>query len=121
MDRFRRTLLDVRTEDPEIVASVHARCELPWKNFCHTIRNGRYYKCSPAPFLEDRLMRLGIVYEHGEADGVSIANSGDLLAKLEAYLSASAPLKACEWCLGSSGPQLPHRQLSRGERAAPRK
>jgi hypothetical protein len=112
MTSFRHTLLTAPITDGELVRAVFRACELPKVDFCHTVRNGRYYKCSPSPFAEDRLARLGVSYSGADADGVEIHNNPSLLEDLVAYFSADEPLPACAYCLGSSGRWLPHKQLN---------
>jgi hypothetical protein len=112
MDEFRHTILVTPIEDASVVRAIFRACELPGINYCHTLRNGYYYKCSPAPFAKDRISRLGTSYSDTQQDGVAIHDNPRLLDELVAYLSADDPLPACNYCLGSSGKWFPHRQLT---------
>jgi hypothetical protein len=80
---------------------------------CHAVYEGRYYKCAQAPFLEYRLSLLGIDVENKHVDGVPLHDNPNLRAQLEEYLADTRPLLACDYCLGTSGPQRPHRGLNK--------
>jgi len=110
MNEFRHTLLYKEIDSGEAVRAVFHSCELPWLNYCHTLRNGRYFKCSPAPFAADRLHLVGIDYRDTLSDGVAIHNNPDLIGSLLAYLSSKEHLPACRFCLGSSGRWFAHTQ-----------
>jgi organic radical activating enzyme len=112
---FRETLLNTPHRRPETVERVFARCGMAHAWSCHTIHEGYYYKCSPAPFLEARLAAAGIGVRNREQDGVRIHGNPDLRDELQRYLACERPLQACAYCLGSSGRRLPHHQLDRGE------
>jgi hypothetical protein len=116
---FRQTLLNSEITDPTLVERIHAECNLTHRWSCHAVYEGRYYRCSPGPFLRQRLERAGVQLALGaeDEDGVSLHGRRDLRAALEAYLAADRPLAACAWCLGTSGRAEPHRQLSAAERS----
>ena len=46
-------------------------------------------------------------------DGIPIHGNPHLGAEIEARVKSKEPLKACTYCLGSSGPMIPHRQMNR--------
>lgn len=110
-DRFHRTLLNARNEDQEIVRAIYRACKLTGKWSCHAVHEGRYYKCSPAPFMSPRLARLGIALDDA-GDGIPL-HAPDLRGRLERYLEDTHPLASCSFCLGTSGPAEEHHLLNR--------
>lgn len=115
MDRFHRTLVNRRIKDEAFVQRIAVTCQLPVVNWCHTVRKGRYYRCSPSPYAKDRLALCGIDYDGADQDGVSLHGNPELFQQLRRYVESREPLPACHYCLGSSGPLVAHRQLSRNE------
>jgi len=111
---FRHTLLDTINRDSALVQKIYRTCGLAHVFACHTIHNGRYYKCSPAPFLQDRLDAGGEALR----DGVALHDNQSLRQELVDYLACPHPLNACRYCLGTAGKTKRHRQLA--SVAAPR-
>ena len=116
MPAFRHTLLNGRNGDQQLVERIYAKCALRSLNWCHTVRAGRYYKCSPAPFVFSRPMLDDATEEL--QDSVQLHDNPNLENDLRLYIDNSRPLKACSYCLGSSGVRLAHRQMTRREIAA---
>jgi hypothetical protein len=110
-DRFYRTLLNERIEDPGLVRSIYRSCKMTGKWSCHAVYEGRYYKCSPAPFMRPRLARLGIALD-SVGDGIPL-DAPDLRARLARYLEDDRPLASCAFCLGTSGPLEEHQLLNK--------
>src|SRR5204863_5734831 len=79
---------------------------------CNTVHDGRFYKCAPAPFMGARLALQGIDFDNRQ-DGIALHDNPTLAKDIARYLNASAPLAACSYCLGTSGPLVPHHQLDR--------
>lgn len=63
---------------------------------CHTLHNGKYYKC----FVP--------IVNKIEEDGVPIEET----AIREYIENTTTPLKSCYSCFGTSGPRIPHRQVT---------
>src|SRR5262249_8386049 len=80
---------------------------------CHTLHKGRYFKCSPSPFIPDWLCRLGIDSPEWFGDSVAVRDNPQLRAQLGAYLATEEPLKACEYCLGGVGKSTPSRKMNK--------
>ena len=114
---FRRTVLDRRSDDDRAVRRIYESCKIAHRWSCHAVHRGRFYKCSPAPFLEERFGRDGASQSKSWSDGLDLHRTPDLRVALERYLQRGTPLEACRHCLGTSGAELPHRQLSRAELA----
>lgn len=113
MDSFRHTLLNRKIEDDRVVERIYRNCDMPEVDYCHTLRAGRYFKCSPAPFAADRLAKARINYTEKALDGVAVHDNPTLVRDLRDYLSSDHPLSACSYCLGTSGKWFEHRQLNR--------
>ncbi len=68
---------------------------------------------SMAPVMSSWLGLHGIAYASPPSDGVDLHDNPTLGHDLERYLGSTSPLAACDYCLGSSGAAVPHRQLDR--------
>jgi hypothetical protein len=112
MDEFRLTVLNHRIDDSRLVEDIYRRCAIAHVWACHTLHNGNYYKCSPAPFMRARLARLGIAFDESPNESVSVYGDPEVVEEhLTRYLADPMPLAACSYCLGDQGPAFPHRQL----------
>ena len=109
--KFRQTLINGRHQRPETVQQIYRHCGLAHTWSCHTIYEGFYYKCPPAPFLEPRLARRGVLVKNRIEDGVPLHDNPRLREQLAAYLASTTPLGACFYCLGTSGREFRHYQL----------
>jgi len=112
---FRSATVNKRHRDAALVRQIFRQCELAHARSCHTIDQGYYFKCSPAPFLAARLALDNQSVKNRDRDAVKIHDNPNLREDLEAYLRDEEPLEACYYCLGSSGRRFPHRQMLRGE------
>jgi organic radical activating enzyme len=112
-DTFQTTTINSRHQDAALVRRIFTRCALAHAWSCHTVHEGYYFKCPPAPFLTARLALRGDLVLNRDLDGVRIHGNPRLREELEAYLRDEEPLEACYYCLGSSGRSFAHRQLSR--------
>ena len=113
--KFRRTLINSPHERRDVIRKIYRHCDLAHTWSCHTIHEGYYYKCPPAPFLEPRLAQNGVFLQNRAKDGVPIHGNPHLREELIAYLRKDEPLDACSYCLGSSGKKFHHYQLDRTE------
>lgn len=118
VDQFSLTLLNTPIDDPALVGQVFRRCKLAHDWSCHAFYEGRYYKCAQAPWHRDRQAMLGRTDDNREADGVALHGQPDVREALERYLASDTPLAACNQCLGTSGPPVPHRVLDAGGKKA---
>ncbi|MDX2091779.1 MAG: radical SAM protein [Kofleriaceae bacterium] len=110
-NEFSKMLVNNRIEDPRLVRAIYKGCYAATN--CHTLYDGRYYKCSRAHTLQSRMAKIGKVVENRAVDGIAIHGNPNLRAELEAYLRDDRPLKACEYCLGSFGRTENHVQLTK--------
>lgn len=99
--------------DGRLIQFIYRTCSQPLANSCHTIRNGRYFKCVQSAFAESRLAAYGVVFNNQAVDGVQILGNPCLRHDLQVYLANDAPLMACSYCLGDIGRRYPYRQLQR--------
>lgn len=110
---FKKTLLNNKIEDPILVDAIYKNCGQIYKWGCHSVHEGRYYFCGPAPYLEQRMAKRGEHVENKIADSVQIQDNPHLRRDLEAYLNREEPLIACAYCLGDNGINFPHHQLNK--------
>lgn len=109
---FRQTLLNERIEDGDLVASIYRDCKEKGEWSCHILRRGKFYKCPIAAVTAERLRMLGIEFHERPGDAVQVAGNPNLREDLRRYLAEERPLAACAYCLGTSGPSVPHRQMN---------
>ena len=108
---FSQTLVGKRIEDPKLVRAIYRACHTATE--CHTVHEGRFYKCPMAPIMASWLGLHGMPFASPPGDGVALHDNPALRRDLAAYLDDPKPLAACSYCLGSSGQAVPHRQLDR--------
>lgn len=109
---FRQMLVNDRIENDQAVDAVFRSCFSAVN--CHTVYEGKYYRCSRSNSLSKRMSLAGRnVNEPREY--VDLFESRDLAADLRRYLGESTPLEACRYCLGNIGRRVPARQLTKAE------
>jgi len=113
---FGQTLLGKRIDDRRLVQAIYRSCRTATE--CHTVHEGRFYKCPMAAIMGAWLALRKIAFESPAGDGVLLHGNPTLRTDLERYLGDRVPLAACAYCLGSSGEAVPHRQLDRAGCAA---
>jgi organic radical activating enzyme len=108
---FDQTLIGKRIDDHRLVKAIYRACHTATE--CHTVHGGRFYKCPMATLMSSWLALHGTRFESPATDGVALHGNPALQHDLERYLGSAAPLAACSYCLGSSGPAVTHRQLDK--------
>ncbi len=103
---FDITESDSEITDQQMRETIFTNCFMG--QICNTVRDGRYYRCPPSVFIEERLKLRGVDFKNKDQDSVQIRNNINLLGELNALLSQSEPLEACKFCLGSLGKKVPH-------------
>lgn len=111
--QFRQTLLNERIENDQLVASIYRDCKEKGEWSCHILRYGKFYKCPIAAVTGERLRMLGVEFHEHPGDAVQVAGNPNLREDLRRYLADERPLAACAYCLGTSGPSVPHHQMNR--------
>lgn len=120
-NEFQLSLINRRIDDDAVVAEVFSQCAYAHVWSCHTIYEGRYFKCSPAPFVPARLALQHQTLPNAEGDSVDLHAPADrdaLRAALDQYLASKQPLAACHHCLGHLGRDEASRQLNKAGLAA---
>ena len=110
---FNRTCINNPVEDKDLVRRIFGQCKMANEYSCFAIYEGMFFRCSVAPFTQKRLQLAGIEFPGNEVDGIPIHGNPHLREEIEARLKSKEPLAACTYCLGSSGPMIPHRQMNR--------
>ena len=106
---FNQMLLNDRIGDEQLVRAIYKGCFSAAN--CHTVYEGRYYKCSRAHLLEERMALIGKQVHNRTDDGIDLHQDGELGAALDSYLRSNRYLEACFYCLGGHGRSFPHVQL----------
>ncbi len=111
IDHFSMKLLHSENRDPDLIRTVYSTCTN--RASCHTLHNGRYFKCSSSPFIPDWLRRVGSGSPDFSGGSVPVRNNPDLRRQLEQYLRNEQPLIACSYCLGCAGRTTASRQMNK--------
>ncbi|ACY13849.1 radical SAM protein [Haliangium ochraceum] len=104
---FKHMLVNDAIDDPRLIRTIFKSCYAAVN--CHTVFEGRYFKCSRAHLMSEILAMAGVEFEN-PADGVDL-HAPRLRERLQHYLRDDAPLRACEHCLGSHGRPFAASQL----------
>jgi uncharacterized radical SAM superfamily Fe-S cluster-containing enzyme len=105
VDQFNEIFVDDAIEDQERIKEIYDDCWM--RHRCLIIRNGRFYKCTRAAYMDEFLQIKGKPAAVGHSsysaeDGLTL-NDPDFRSKALAYLNTDKPLHSCEYCLGVSG------------------
>lgn len=71
-----------------------------WKNDCHSVHFGKYYRCPQSIFFHKHFTDLV-----PEEDGLLLADLTE--EKLTSFLERTAPLTSCSHCTGGHGETVP--------------
>lgn len=118
VEHFSQVAHDVRREDVAEVEATWRNCWL--RHRCLVARDGRFYICTRAAYLEELHQQVALVQPFADArtrrldDSVAL-DDPELQAKLLALLNRDLPLHSCQFCLGGDGPREAHAQLSRAD------
>jgi hypothetical protein len=110
---FNRSYINNPIEDEHLVRRIFSQCKMANEYSCFAIYEGMFFRCSVAPFAQARLRMSGIDFPGPEVDGIPIHGNPRLGEEIAARVASKEPMKACTYCLGSSGPMVPHRQVNR--------
>jgi organic radical activating enzyme len=114
--RFSMSVVGQKNQDMEQVDNIFQTCTVAWSQRCYAIQDGYIYRCSRAPFLGYRLFQEGKVErDFHKEDGLLLVDSIDFGQRAKAYFESTKPLKSCEFCLGSVGKRVEHRQIAKPE------
>jgi organic radical activating enzyme len=110
---FRDTIMDYPTKDERLTNKIYKTCTIRF--FCNTFRNGYYYPCSVAAFIDSYLERLGYKTNFALKDGLKLERKIDLSDSIYNHIHNKQPLNACSFCLGNVGKVIEQRQLTSAE------
>lgn len=110
-DKFERIRLE-QPQSEDQARKVFSRCWL--RRRCHLLRGGQFYTCT-LPIHFDSYYQGQPPY--AEIDGFRLHSGTGAAEELQQYLQRSHPLHSCLRCLGGTGPEFPHRQLTAQELA----
>ena len=110
---FMEATIDTRIEDADTVQHIFSTCGEAHEWSCHLLYRSRIYRCSRVHTLDRYLSRLGVEHENfTDQDGLTVDGRASLFTELKNYLKSPEPLKACSFCLGTSGAMVEHSQLT---------
>jgi len=89
-----------------LVNEIYNRCY--YKFYTHTLYEGNLYKC--APCVNSAIPKT--FRSQNSEDGIQIHGGPSMYQELLNYLSDPMPLSACHYCLGSSGSEVAHEQMT---------
>lgn len=108
-DRFRVPFSQKPSLDVALTQRVYNTCQLAHVWHCHTVQEGRFYKCPQATYL-------------GEVHGLPVDDLSldlrtceNLSERIEEFLDNRHPLSACAFCAGAAGIIQPHQLTPRNE------
>ncbi len=113
ISEFNRSAINNPVEDERLVKRIFGQCKMANEYSCFAIYDGMFFRCSVAPFTQARLAMSGVQFPGKEVDGIPIHGNPHLGEEIAARIRSKEPLKACTFCLGSSGPMIAHRQVNR--------
>lgn len=127
IDQFNEIFVEERIDEAVRVQEIYNDCWM--RHRCHIVRNGYFYKCTRAAYMDDYLPLLKKDNSLSEGtysrlDGIPL-DDPDFGAKVLHYLNDQVALNSCSYCLGVSGKlrenvQLPKKEVDRvvgGKRA----
>jgi len=118
VEHFSQVMYDARRDDLAAVQKTWDACWL--RHRCLVARDGRFYICTRAAYLEDLHARVSLTdpfpdpAERRAADSVAL-DDPQLADRLLALLNRQEPLNSCRFCLGGDGPRERHTQLTRDD------
>jgi hypothetical protein len=109
---FRNSYSEVGTSDAGLARAIYRTCAVAHEWKCHTVADGRFFKCPQSYFLPKVLpSRAG----DAETDSLLIEDSEEFGERLLSYLQSPEPLQSCGHCLGTAGREFPHSQVKRAD------
>ena len=117
VDQFNELFVDDAIEDRTRVQQIYDDCWM--RHRCLIIRNGRFYKCTKAAYMDEFLALKGKsaaagASSYSQEDGISV-DDPKFREKALDYLNTNQTLLSCEYCLGVSGGLRENVQLTTQE------
>jgi cyclic pyranopterin phosphate synthase len=114
---FRNITLTEPIDDARTVQAIYEKCY--FRHYCHTLYEGYLYKCGPSTHIPD-LIALAKGNAPAFYDSALLVESApDFRERLLNFFQSNRPMDVCKYCVGSSGSEYPHRQLSSEEAVKP--
>jgi hypothetical protein len=116
---FRYAYSLTRNGSPLLVDRIFRTCKIAHVWRCHTVENGRLYRCPPSIFIPEA---IGDSAALAGGDGLPITDDPAFGDALWSFLTRIEPPEACANCLGTVGALHPHNQARRqgwGETSPP--
>jgi hypothetical protein len=107
---FRESYSETGTSNRQLVWRIFKTCQIAHVWQCHTIHDGRFYRCPQAVFLRPILIEAQLPDE-----GLVIDSCPDFGRRLKEYIERDTPFTACTHCLGSVGKLYPHELIARNQ------
>jgi len=108
---FRTTIVTQPHPKDLITDLIFKTCDNVHLHHCHTIHEGKFYKCAVPPFLPEYLAKMRIADYDPVQDAFDIHKAKDIFNELKAFLLSSETMEACRYCLGYLGKSQAHCQL----------
>jgi uncharacterized Fe-S cluster-containing radical SAM superfamily protein len=105
---FRESYSEVGTDDTRLVQRIFDTCRIAHEWECHTVADGRLYRCGPSHFVP----RIVEDADPQERDGLRIHGGPTFADEVAAFLAGTDPLASCRFCLGSAGRLFDHEQVN---------
>lgn len=115
-DEFRTSYSEVGTADVTLSRAIYRTCAVAHQWKCHSVADGRFFKCPHSYFLPKV---LGPCSGNAESDSLLIEDSDEFGEQLLDYLNSPEPLRSCSNCLGTAGKAFLHTQIKRAEFRGP--
>ena len=115
-DYFRESYAAKGTKSTQLIRRIYGTCKMAHVWFCHTVHEGRFYKCPQSVFIS---LGTDALVSMSNEDGVLISDDADCSRRIRSYLESPEPLTACQRCLGSVGQRFAHTQIQRSEWRTP--
>lgn len=105
IDQFNEIFVDDAITDTNRVQQIYNDCWM--RHRCLIVRNGRFFKCTRAAYMDDFLTMKNKPIQAGNStytqeDGILLSEPGFQQKALD-YLNTDTTLLSCEYCLGVSG------------------
>lgn len=109
-DSFLESFSTKRNEDVALVRRIHSACWLHGR--CHAIMDSVFYRCIVGAFIPEG---TGDTWAwEPTVDGLQVEEGARFQGRLKNYLESREPLRACDYCCGTSGKARLHRMQARG-------
>lgn len=112
---FRAVILTEPQPDDLTARLIYTACESAHVCQYLIFSEGMLFQCAVPLGIGEYLRRMGRPGYEAARDGLDLCQGGDLLARLQEFLSDRTPRECCRYCLGYAGIDTPHQQLTRAE------